>query len=212
LEILEYIFSGRNGVQNTSFALLDPKGTKLSRGGRSPKMIYGTAEAFVEALQKTGKKYSAKAKAIKALPTVRNLRLALNVAAADMRPLIIVRGKDAKGAAKLEKLVAKVSWAKDFVGTCHFVVLNEKTTFEGLTPPLGVSLVQPDPYGLGAKTLMKLTPSVTESQLKKALKKALAKYEVASREHRDHIREARRKGIEWKPETEVTDKGGQRRR
>ncbi len=110
IEMLGYVFSGRSGVQNTSFALLTPKGKKITRGARSPKMLYGTPEKFLEALNATSAKYAKSAKALKSLPTVRDLRLALNVAAADMRPLIVIRGKDAKTAATLAKDVAKTAW------------------------------------------------------------------------------------------------------
>lgn len=205
------MFSGRGTLRNTSFALMDPDGNKLTRGSRSPKMTYGSPEEFADALVRTAKRYQ-QTKAIKALPTIRDLRLALNVAAADMRPLIVIRGKGAKAAARLARKVAKAAWSKDLIGSCHYVVLEGKTTFEKLTPAIGVSFVKPDPYGLGGEVIAHLSATTSESSLRKALVKEVERYEIASRGHRDHIREARRKGISWKPAVPVTDPGGRRHR
>lgn len=214
-KVLSYVFSGRSGLENTSFALLDPNGKKISRGSRSPSMTFGDAERFAKALTETAARYESKAKAISALPEVRDLRLALNVAAADMRPLVIVRGKDAKAAEALAKNVATAAWSKDHVGTCHYVVLSEETTFEGLTPELGVSIVQPDPYGLGGKVLAHAAPNAKAGAIAKAMAKGALAHDAKTKEHRAHIREARRRGIGWEPEIEVSDsraKEGERRR
>lgn len=209
-KVLSYVFAGRSGLENTSFALLDPKGKKITRGSRSPSMTFGSATKLAEALTETAAEYSEEAKEIEALPTVRNLRLALNVAAADMRPLIVIRGKDEKATAKLSAQVAKLSWSKDLVGRSHYVVLHEETTFEELTPEVGVSVIHPDPYGLGGEVLSFAKPSLSGVKLAKAIEAGLAKHQPESREHDDHVREARRKGIEWESEIPVTDKDAKR--
>ncbi len=212
-EVLSYVYAGRSGLENTSFALLDPQGKKLTRGGRSPKNLYGTPERFAEALTELSAKYKG-AKPVEALPAVRDLRLALNVAAADMRPLVVVRGKDAKSAEALAESVAVLSWSEGVIGRAHYVVLKEGETFEGLEPPLGVSLIQPDPYGLGGEVLVELPAKVKAKTLASDLGKAIGEYSVEAREHSDHVREARRKGIDWESEIPVTDSGkkGRRRR
>jgi hypothetical protein len=204
-KVLAYVFAGRSGLENTSFALLDPEGKKLTAGSRSPTMTYGAVEGFVEALKSTAAKYADDAKSIDALPTLRDLRLALNVAAADMRPLVVVRGKDKDAAAALARKVAKFAWSKELVGTSHYVVLQAPETFEGLAPELGVSVVLPDPYGLGGKVLAHAKPDADAKALAKALTDGVAQQSVEPREHDDHIREARRRGIEWKSPIPVSD-------
>lgn len=210
-EILSYVFAGRSGLQNTSFALLDPKGKKLTRGSRSPRMTYGTVERFAQDLEKVAAAYEKKAKSIEALPQLRDLRIALNVAAADMRPLVVVVGTDEAGARKLEQAVATASWGADLVGTCHYVVLAEEETYEGLTPKLGVTVVQPDPYGLGGSVLAHAKPDVSAKSLAKMLAKGLEAHEAEDRDHSDHVREARRRQILWEPAIPVSDAGGSRR-
>ncbi|MEZ6014139.1 MAG: hypothetical protein R3F49_03420 [Planctomycetota bacterium] len=211
-KILSYVFAGRSGLENTSFALLDPKGKKLTRGSRSPSMTYGTAARFVEALNETAEAYAAKAKPIAALPALADLRLALNVAAADMRPLVIVRGADAESAAKLAVAVAALAWGDALIGRCHYVVLAAEETFEELTPMLGVTVVQPDPFGLGGKVLAHSPAGAAATALKASVLAGVAAHKVEAREHDDHIREARRKGIRWESLLEVTDTQAARKR
>ena len=176
-------------------------------------MTYGTPERFVEALNATAKKFEKAAKPIQALPTLRDLRIALNVAAADMRPLVIIRGKDAVESTSLAKRVATCAWSKEAIGTSHYVILNEEVTFEGLTPKLGITVVQPDPFGLGGELLSHHLPTATQKAVLKTLTEGVAKHEALARDHDDHVREARRKGINWETEVPVTDtKGGREKR
>ena len=144
-KVLTYVYTGRSGLQNTSFALMSPDGKKVTRGSRSPKQTYGSAEKFAEALSELSKTYAEKAKTIEALPTLRDLRQALNVTAADLRPLIIVRGKNAAEAKKLQAQVATTAWSEDVIGVGHYVVLAEEVNYEGLKPELGITVVQADP-------------------------------------------------------------------
>ena len=194
-EILSYVFAGRSGLENTSFALLDPNGKKITRGSRSPGMTYGSAQRFAEALEEVANKYDAKARPIEALPTVANLRLALNVAAADMRPLVIVRAKGAKAAKGLAADVAKVAWSEDAVGACHYVVLDEESTFAGFTPGLGVTVLQPDPYGRGGEVLAFANATAKVGGLTKTIAEGIEKHDAKAKEHDDHLRQARREGI-----------------
>ncbi|MEL6712872.1 MAG: hypothetical protein AAFP86_03820 [Planctomycetota bacterium] len=204
-KILSYVFSGRSGLENTSFALLDPAGKKISRGGRSATMAFGSTERFTEALEETAARYAPKAKAIEALPTLRDLRLALNVAAADMRPLVVVRGKGAAETKRLTAAVAELAWGDELVGTSHYVVLVRETEVSGLTPERGISVVQPDPYGLGGEVLFHAPPTTEAKALAKGLAETVGAYEVEAREHDAHVREARRRGITWESEIPVTD-------
>ena len=184
---------------------MGPDGKKITRGSRSPSQLYETPELFAEALVETAAKYEEEAKPIEALPVLRDLRIALNVAAADMRPLVIVRGESAAEAKKLEQRVATLAWSKETVGLGHYLVLDESTEFEGLAPKLGVSVVQPDPYGLGGKVLSHVAASASEEAALKSISDGIAKHDAKSREHDDHVREARRKGITWESEIPVTD-------
>lgn len=198
-EFLKHVFTGRNGLQNTTFALLSPDGRKLDRGSRSPMMAYGDASSLTKALLGTAEAYAKQPKAIRALPVVRTLRLGLNVAAADMRPLVILRAKDSRGAERLKQKMAKLAWSEALVGQCHYVVLGEAEEFGGLAPEVGISLVRPDPFGRGGAVPTHAPLGTSTAKLKTWLVDAVSAYQVGSRRHRDHIREGRRRGIHWQP-------------
>ncbi|MEE2940192.1 MAG: hypothetical protein VX460_07405 [Planctomycetota bacterium] len=210
LEILGYVFSGRSGPQNTSFAILDPEGKKLTRGSRSPSMTFGSAQRFAAGLARIAGRYREGAKPIAALPVVRDLRLGLNVAAADMRPLVVVRGADAADARRLGAEVAKVAWSEERAGTCHYVVLEGEATFGGLTPEVGVTVVQPDPHGRGGAVLAHVGRGAQPAALAAGISSGVAAHDVATRVHRAHVREARRRGISWETAIPVSDDHGRR--
>lgn len=203
---LESIFGGRNGLQNTVFALLDPNGENLSRGSRSPQMAFGGVERFLIELEETSAAYAKKAKPIEALPVVRDLRLVLNVAAADLRPVVVVRGDGREAADALARTTAKVAWSKDAVGRFHYVVLDEETTYEGLTPALGVTVIQPDAYGRGGEALSTAGVDASPRALTRTLREGLRAHDAADKDYETHVRSGLREGIHWESETPSTDR------
>ena len=175
-------------------------------------MTYGSAVEFQGALTRIGARYQSKARAIDGLPTLRDLRVSLNVAAADMRPLVVLRADKPAERSRLIAAVAKLVWKEERVGRFHFVVLESEATFEGLAPGQGLTVVQPDPYGLGGAVLARHELGATEPQLATTLDDGLEAFEASTREHDDHVREARRRGIRWETAIPVTDSHGPRRR
>src|SRR5207249_4511400 len=109
--ILKSIFTGRSGeLENTTFALLTPKGEKVGRAGRTPDHLYDDGEALADAMKAVALRYKRKEGEKRELPVIKNVRLALDVAACDGLPLaIVVAGK--ADLAKLEERVAKVAWS-----------------------------------------------------------------------------------------------------
>ncbi|MFK7740620.1 MAG: hypothetical protein AB8H80_09880 [Planctomycetota bacterium] len=187
------------------FALLDPQGKKLTRGSRSPKMTYGSVTRFVAALDEISSRYADRAKTIQALPVIKNLRLALNVAAADLRPLVILRGRTEDEVNTLSELAASVAWSSIGIGRCHYVVLTEEVTHEGLTPGLGITVVQPETYGRGGKVLAEIDADATTALMQKQLIRGFTAHDVADKHHEQHVANGRRQGIRWTSETKPTD-------
>lgn len=205
-KVLTSILNGPNGLQNTTFALLDPNGEQLTRGSRSPGMTFKRVERFVDALEETSDTYKEDAKEIQALPILDNLRLALNVAAADLRPLVVVRAKSDKTAQALAQMVAKTAWSKSSVGRFHYVVLSGQASHEGFTPELGVTVVQPEAYGRGGKTLTHVATNASNRAVAKALADGLQAHSPADKEYEQHVRDGLRKRITWETETRDTDR------
>ena len=198
------VFAGRNELQNTVFALLDSDGKKLSRGSRSPEMTFKSVERFVEELNEVSSGHSG-AKKIEALPVLKSLRLALNVSAADLRPLVVIRGKDAKAAEKLSASVASIAWSKEAIGRFHYVVLSEEVTQEGLTPELGVSVVQPEVYGRGGEILARVKPNASSRSLSRLLADGLEAHDPPAKDYERHVRNGRREEVRWETETSRLD-------
>ncbi len=109
--VLKSIFVGRSGdLENTTFALLTPQGERVGRAGRSPDFAFGDPGEMVAAMKKLAAR-QAPSPAKRELPIVKNVRLALDVAACDGLPLVVLLEKDKAALAKLEEKVARVAWS-----------------------------------------------------------------------------------------------------
>lgn len=211
--MLESFFTGRSGqLENTVFVMLAPDGkTKLARSGRSPQFVFGDAERLAEFMGEMAQRYSGDAGAKAGglvLPELADLRLALNVAACDGRPLVVAQAPDAEAAAALERRLAELAWADDLAGRLLFVMADEGddlATVIGREADHGVWVLQPDAFGRDGKVLAQASADAEVEALAATLKKALAKFQPMEKDRRQHINEARRQGVEWKSKIPVTD-------
>ncbi len=212
-EVLKSIFKGRTGeVENSTFCLLAPDGKKkLSRAGRSPQMVYRDASAMADAMDKAVKKYARGGAdlAAKTLPVSMNVRLGVNIASCDGRPVVMAWGKDAKSAAKVADSVNDVAWTKDFRGKFEYVVSGdskERKIVSGLkSSKSGVAVLQPGAYGLKATVLAQTTGDADAKTLKKLLAEGLRKHKAEAKDSRDHIRKGERLGVDWETAIPSTD-------
>ena len=174
-------------------------------------MVYRTAERFEEALRKIAKEQEAGSKhAIEGLPVLPDLRVALDVAAADLRPLVVLYSKDEKERARMRELVRPAAWSEKFVGRLRYVVVDdskELEAFEGLMIEPGVSVVQAEAYGRGGRVLAHAGPRAPEKNLSEALKSGLGRFDAEAKNVRDHLRTGEREGIEWESAIPVSDPG-----
>src|SRR5438552_657238 len=90
-------------VENTTVAVMSPDGAKtLTRAGRGARQVFGDAAQMAETLTRFAKQYPVKDAAPPLeLPKVANVRLALDVAACDNQPLVVVFAPDADARRKL---------------------------------------------------------------------------------------------------------------
>lgn len=186
--------------------LLDPSGERaLSRGGRSPSMVFGDKDNFVAQLKKHAGSYEAK-KADPGLPTVANLRLGINVAASDGLPLVAVVEKTGRDRKQLTDALAEVYQQEVLAGQAHFVVLEDDEalrTFDGFEQGRKLYVLQPDTFARNAKVIT--TFSAGEKKLAAKLQIALTSGRINKASRRDHVRQGRRAGISWKSAIPVTD-------
>lgn len=236
-EFLRTVFVGRTGLlENSVFALLAPEGTKLTRGGRSPEMVFGRefgfagegemARAMVAEMKAIAARYpgveGAKGGEVKegakgepwALPGLEDLRRALNAAACDLQPLVVVADGDAERRAARVRWVRELAWSAEFIGDFAYVVVSEPKEVErlkGTESGEGVFVVQPDAYGLEGRVLVEVT-AVDRDAMARGMEKGRAAFEGEAKESRRHIRTGRRDGKSWTPEIPVTDPNDPRNR
>jgi hypothetical protein len=211
-EVLKSLFLGREGtLENTVFALLAPDGaTRLSRVGRTPKMVYGgdgAAEiaAMAEALRRAAAAHPG-TDAPRGLPVIEDLRRALNVAACDGQPLVVLRGGD--GAT--EATLARLAWSDAYVGRCVYVRAAADAPLAHVTGAAegpGVLVVQPGAYGLDGAVVAQRALPADQAALTATLREGCARFRAAPKDERRHIAEGRRQGVDWKPVIPDTDPG-----
>lgn len=208
-EVLKRVFSHRDGsLQNTSFGLLGPDGKlRLSRGGRSPSMVWRDKQSMISALERGTKKYKPH-KGQRSLPTVIDLRLGLNIAASDNLPLVVlIVPKKKSQRASLEEKLSKLAWSDDLIGGAHYVVLEDHKALEdmkGHKPSKQVQVLKPDAYGQSAEVVGAL--NLKDKGLEKYMAELLLVAKGDPKDQRRHIRNGRRKGISWESLLPITDR------
>lgn len=222
-KFMQSIFSGRSAeLENTVFTVLAPDGeTPLVRPSRSPGMTYGTPERLVEALEAFTERYSKGVKSRRgasSLPVYEDLRVSLDVASCDSRPLVVVWSKDEKRRAKAAARLAKLAWSEELIGRCHYAYAAEDAvleSFEGLPKREALLVIAPGDYGVTGKVLGSVPLDSKERAVRDLLERCLELYKPVAKTPRDHIRQGRRAGLEWETDIPVTDgpmaRGGRKR-
>ena len=207
-DFLEGLVKTRSGeLENSSFAILDSDGKrKLTTSGRGPRRLYADADALANDLTRLARPFAAKA-VPSSLPVVANVRLAIDIAAADNRPLAILVGEGPTREALLGK-VAPLAWDKDFIGRFTFVLADSDKNLvrvSGVKPKAGLLVVEPDQFGLAGKVLAQASAGATADEVRAALRKGVEAFARKPVADRSHIRQGREAKIFWNTPIPVTD-------
>ncbi len=210
---LRQVFSGRQGeLENTVFALLTPDGqTPLSRTGRSPQFAFRTPEEMAAAMEQLAQRFPGKAKTpVNALPVMKDVRLAVNVAACDGLPLLIVYGKNKQQLEKLEQALLPLAFSAELAGKFSYVMTTnpQDLTAIGRYDPknYGYLAVDPNAYGTGGQVKYQWSAAVKPDQLASALATIANGTSKTNKNHQQHVRNGMRQGISWETEIPVEDK------
>jgi hypothetical protein len=209
-EFLKSIWVGRSGdLENTLFVILAPDGKKpLVRPGRSPDRAFGDAETMAASMNRIAGEYETRKTSgseLPPLPLVANVRLALNVAACDSRPLLVLHFKDEARKAAEQKLNG-LAWSNEFIGRFVYAVSSspkELGMIEGAKE--GVLIVNPDSYGLKGKVLHQISAEESAERIAEGLRQGLSRHQGGERKFGDHIRQGHSDGVFWETVTPVTD-------
>lgn len=155
-------------------------------------------------------RYQAKKDAKRELPVMKNVRLALDVAACDGRACVVSLAASKEGSARQEEALAAVAWSDAVAGQFVYAATTDATelvSVKGVTVKSGFLVIDPDAYGLEGKVLAEIDAKATGKELEKALLKANEKHVAPDKDPNEHIREGRRLGVEWETEIPDTDPG-----
>jgi hypothetical protein len=212
-DFLKSFAAGRSGeLENTVFTILSHDGKRqLVRASRSARKPFGDSERMADAMSRIAQQYP-RGKTVKGqnpeLPKVANVRLALNVAACDNQPLVVLFAAEPAARKKLENRVAELAWSEAFSGQFVYVVASkakELAAVEGLKPAAGVCIIQPDRFGRKGKVLGQAGADATGEELAKVLKAAVALHQRSERTFANHVRQGQKLGVFWETQIPVTD-------
>jgi len=213
-DYLVKVFPGRTGVlENTVYTMLSPDARKyLTRSGRSPDFAFQDStemarqmRAFVAAYEPTA--------AAQSLPTAKDFRVALNVAACDNMPLVAAvidpsAGNEQKDA--LTEKLAGAAWSTDLRGMYAYAPIATVSDLKAAKIPAtpGIYVIAPGTYGQTGAILARMPSDATAAELRKALMDALKRFKPPVKEARAHIQQGDNMGVFWRTAIPVTDPNG----
>lgn len=210
VKFLKALLVTRSGeVENSLFAVLAPDGKEiLVEAGRSPRGSFRDAAELAARLQKVAKPYSNQKADGAPLPILPSVRLALNVAACDRQPLVIIAAEDAQVRKRLKDSLCGLAWSADHVGRYLYVETasaKELAALKGVNPEASIIVVQSDTFGLGGKALAQTGVDPSAQEIAATLQKAAGLLERRTTPFATHVREGHLQGVFWEPVTPVTD-------
>ncbi|MCH2183439.1 MAG: hypothetical protein MK108_15680 [Mariniblastus sp.] len=234
-KILANIFSRQGVLENTVFAILSPDGKEsLVTAGRSPAWAFGgvsgpgineqpeiaiqrmaaTMEAIALTFPGNGKSTPKDAP----LPRIADMRLALNVSAADRQPLVAVYSPDDDQRKTMEQVLARLAWSDQFIGAAQYVVVRDPAEFKQVKDfqaKPGFIVIQPDTFGLKGQVIRQITATTKAVELPQALAQALGQHEPSQLTYNEHRRAGSQAGARWTSKTpnqeQASGRGGRRR-
>ena len=212
-EFTHSIYSSRSGhLENTVFVMLSPDGKqKLTRSGRSPQHFYRGADTMASNMNRIASQYPSTKKGSfqgKQLPLMKNLELALNVAAADGLPLIITLASDEKILNEINQQLVPIAWNKSIAGQFTYVSVSDAKELKpivGVKQKQGILVIQPDRFGLSGKVLAQFPPGVDPEKIQSTLTTAIEKFPRIQKDHNSHVRVGIRLGVDWESAIPETD-------
>jgi len=212
-EFMKSLYVGRSGqLENTTFAVLSSDGKqKLTLAGRGPARAFRGATNMAVELNRIATQHSGAKKAALTdaqLPLMKNLDVALNVAAADGLPLLVTVGDDKHQLDRVNQSLARFAWGTDLAGQFVYASALDK---KELKPVTGVEdgkqilLVEPGQFGLSGQVLAQFTANEHAESIRSEMRKVIANFPRKHKDHGSHVRLGIQLGIEWESQIPETD-------
>ncbi len=207
-EVLKSLWRPGAPLENTVFAILDPDGHSIVRGGRSPQMVFRDSADMAMRMNEIARYYSSNGKSVpKELPAVDTVRLAVDVAACDKRPLAIVVGRNDQERRVLAGKLAPVAWSDQMIGKLVYTTSSgyDLGAIKNASHTSGYVFVAPSLFGTDGTALIQLAATASQTELAAASRQVLSMYRPQELDHHDHVHLGRQQGVQWQTAIPVTD-------
>lgn len=207
-ELLKTLWRPDAPLENTVFAILDPDGRSIVRGGRSPQMVFRDADDMATRMNEISRYYGSNGATVpKELPSVDTVRLAIDVAACDKRPLVIVVGQNEQERKQLASRLAPAAWSNQLIGKFVYTTggNGDLASIKNAKSASGYVFAAPGLFGTEATVLTQLGSNASPKELASASTAVLKMFHPQELSHHEHVRAGRQNGIEWKTAIPVTD-------
>ncbi len=215
---MKSIYLDRTGVlKNTTWAILSPDGKeKLTRAGRGPFHHYRNAAQMAAGMNEIARSYKVSSKKIGSdtqLPYAESVDIGLNIAAADIIPMVVVLSNDEDKQKSLEEKLLPLVWKDDSVkGQFAYAKVSDTKELSVLTGVEGgqkkvdaILIVEPGQFGLSGKVLHQFDADVTSEDLRAALVDTVMNCERLAKDHKSHVNLGIQLGVDWQSEIPETD-------
>lgn len=213
-KFLSTIYTGRSGqLENTTFGILSPDGRqKLTRTGRAPFHEYRDSKDMAEGMKEIAGRYAGATDqrfTDPALPITPRLDLALNVAAADQLPLVVLIPENEEQKNEIIEALRRVVWTEALAGQFVFNIVDDREELKPLTGlndgATGAFVVQPDEFGMTGAIMIQIDWNKPTSQVDRQLREVVAKYPRPYKDHNRHVQQGIELGVDWKSQIPETD-------
>jgi hypothetical protein len=212
-------------LANTAFVILSPDGTeRLTASGRSPgmAMIQGRSRtdtsgsqnvSIINQMQQIADRFAPQQDGLGVgLQDFHSLRQALNCAAADQRPLVVVHTGRADRSAVESKLKSLFE-DEQIIGKFHLDFIDRRvdrgweSTLNAKSQVPAILIVRPGQFGLEGQILKQVAVDANAALIKRSLLEANREYaSVESRkDYEQHVRSGKRRRVEF--ENEISREG-----
>src|SRR5262249_33465029 len=154
---------------------------QLTEASRSLRAAFGDAGRMAGELDRIAKTSTVAGKRYEStdLPKLDNVHLALDVAACDKHPLVVVFAVNPSTRQALERRLGQLAWRPELIGKLVYASTGKTSDLsmvEAVEPQTGAMIVQPDRFGLKGTVLGRLAESQSDSEWQDGLLSALARF------------------------------------
>lgn len=217
-DFMKSVYLDRSGVlKNTTWAILSPDGKeKLTRAGRGPFHEYRNAAHMAAGMNEIASSYKVSSEddgSDTQLPYAESVDIGLNIAAADILPMVVVLSSDESKGKALEEKLLPLAWKDDSIkGQFAYAKTSKATDLAALTGIEGeqdklnsILIVEPGQFGLSGKVLHQFDIEVSNEDLKSKLVDTIMTCERVTKDHDSHVNLGIKLGVDWKSEIPETD-------